>query len=310
MLRGRRRLARATLLAATALALAAGPAWQLVAPRAASAQRADRFAYSYEFADDVDRSSAVDLIRALGVAEDEGAALLIVRLDTPGGEIEATRKMIKAMIAAPVPVAVYVHPGGSRAGSAGFYLTMAADVAAMAPGTNIGSATPLILGAPPARGAAEERLRRDLQRKVLNDSVAFARTLAEDHDRNAALAERVVRDAVNVSATSALQLGLVDLVASDERDLVMALDGFQVKGRKAGALDTAELEVKPLVLAEEPAVAADEVDRSSFVRSLGVVVGVLVVTGVGGMMLARGSPFWRRRRWLYRRWRSSYRHRR
>jgi membrane-bound serine protease (ClpP class) len=129
-----------------------------------------------------------------------------------------------------MPVVVYVFPNGARAASAGLFITQAADVAAMAPETNIGSATPISLG-----GGEQDEV---LGRKVRNDAAAYVRALAEGHDRNGDLAARMVHRAVNVTATEALRRDLVDIVAADERDLVRQLDGFRVRGPKAQRLET------------------------------------------------------------------------
>jgi membrane-bound serine protease (ClpP class) len=129
-----------------------------------------------------------------------------------------------------MPVVVYVSPSGARAASAGLFVTQAADVAAMAPQTNIGSATPVQIGP----GDQNEVLGR----KVRNDAAAYVRALAAGHGRNADLAERMVRDAVNVTAAHAERAELIDAVARDERELLTKLDGFEVQGNKAQTLDT------------------------------------------------------------------------
>jgi len=146
--------------------------------------------------------------------------------------------MIGDLLAAPLPVVVYVAPDGARAGSAGVFITMASDVAAMAPQTNIGSASPIFVG---PQGPSE--MPRILYRKVLNDSAAYVRTLAEGHGRNANLAERMVRRATNVTASRARRERLVDVVAGNETELLKHLDGFRVKGGKAQVLHTAGLRV-------------------------------------------------------------------
>jgi membrane-bound serine protease (ClpP class) len=156
-----------------------------------------------------------------------------VRMDTPGGLDTSMRAIVKDLIASPVPVAVYVSPNGARAASAGLFVTEGADVAAMAPQTNIGSATPISIGPGPQDEV--------LGRKIRNDAAAYVRALAEGHGRNPDLAERMVRDAVNVTAVAALRQHLVDLVAPTEPDLLRRLDGFRVRGPKAGTLHTAGL---------------------------------------------------------------------
>jgi membrane-bound serine protease (ClpP class) len=217
----------------------------------------DGFAYAVELEGEIDNTRMHDLERVLAEAEKQGARLVILRLDTPGGELETTRAMTRALLAAPVPVVVYVAPDGARAGSAGVFLTMAADVAAMAPQTNIGSASPILIG---PDGVAEAP--PTLYRKIVNDAAAYVRTLAESHRRNAELAERMVRRATNVTAHEALREGLIDVVAQSDGALLARLDGFQVKGAKAQVLRTAGLRVVDLDLSaladgEDPDLGGD-----------------------------------------------------
>ncbi|MGH2980008.1 MAG: NfeD family protein [Solirubrobacterales bacterium] len=178
----------------------------------------------------INPASAGWVEQALDDAEADGADIVIFRLDTPGGLDDSTRDIVKDILAAPMPVVVYVSPNGARAASAGLFITQAADVAAMAPETNIGSATPISLG-----GGEQDEV---LGRKVRNDAAAYVRALAEGHGRNGDLAERMVRDAVNVTATEAQRRELIDVVAENERELVRELDGFRVRGPKAQRLET------------------------------------------------------------------------
>jgi membrane-bound serine protease (ClpP class) len=188
--------------------------------------------------------------RALRRAAADGATLVVIRLDTPGGLVSSTRDIIQSIVSSPVPVAVYVAPSGARAASAGTYIAYAANVAAMAPGTNIGAATPISLGGPaapaePERGkpaAGKDKADRDKapppktteERKVLNDAVAFIRSLAQMRGRNADWAERAVRDAATLTAQEALQQHVIDVVARDLPDLLSQLDGRSVR---VGAAD-------------------------------------------------------------------------
>jgi membrane-bound serine protease (ClpP class) len=144
--------------------------------------------------------------------------------------------MVKDIIAAPMPVVVYVSPDGARAASAGVFITEAADVAAMAPQTNIGSATPIQIG-PGDTGEV-------LGRKIENDAAAYARALASEHGRNGELAAETVTEARNVTAREALDEGLIDVIAVDEEELLAKLDGFRVEGPKAQRLDTAGLQIE------------------------------------------------------------------
>ena len=194
------------------------------------------FAYSLELSGEISPATAGWVDEALGDADEEGAELAIIRLDTPGGLDSSTRDIVKDIVSAPLPVVVYVSPDGARAASAGAYITQAADVAAMAPQTNIGSATPISIGP----GSEDEVLGR----KIRNDAAAYIRALASAHGRNATLAEDTVIEAVNVTADEALAANLIDAVASSERELLAELDGFRVQGPKAQALATAGLEIE------------------------------------------------------------------
>jgi membrane-bound serine protease (ClpP class) len=200
------------------------------------AQQERRIAYSFELSGTVDPATERWVAKALEEAEGAGAPLAIARLDTPGGLDSSMRSMVKDIVAAPMPVVVYVSPNGARAASAGLFVTQAADVAAMAPQTNIGSATPVQIGP----GEEDEVLGR----KVRNDAAAYVRALAEGHGRNPDLAERMVRSAANVTAQRARKAGLIDIVAQSEGELLRQLDGFEVRGPKAQTLDTQGLRIQ------------------------------------------------------------------
>jgi len=258
-----------------------------------------RFAYSIEITGEIGRGTSRDLKRALEDAKAKRAAVVILRLDTPGGLVSTTREMVTDIAAAPMPVIVYVYPSGGHAGSAGAMLTLAADAAAMAPGTNIGSATPVLIG-PPARGAAQERLLRDLQRKSLNDSVAFARSLAEEHGHNADLSARMVRDAANVSAARARHENVVDVVAPSERAVLRRLDGFRIKGRKAQRLRTAGLPIRRTSVELIDVDTGDDLDNSSLARSLAYIIGPFAAMMLALLALRRARPRYRRWRRLRR----------
>ena len=191
--------------------------------------------YSLELSGEISPATASWVDRALGDAADQHAPLAIIRLDTPGGLDASLRDIVKDILAAPMPVIVYVTPNGARAASAGVYITEAADVAAMAPQTNIGSATPISVG---PGGESDV-----LGRKITNDAAAYVRALAAGHGRNPDLAERMVRKAVNVTATEAKVAGLIDAIAPTQEALLRQLDGFRVRGPKAQTLETAGLAV-------------------------------------------------------------------
>ncbi|RMI02654.1 NfeD family protein [Stutzerimonas nitrititolerans] len=176
-------------------------------------------------------ASADYVIRGLQQAEQDAAQLVVLQLDTPGGLDDSMRAIIQAILASPVPVASYVSPSGARAASAGTYLLYASHVAAMAPGTNLGAATPVQLGAPtgapqPEKGESEQQAGGDaMSRKQVNDAAAYIRGLAQLRGRNAEWAEQAVREAVSLSASEALELKVIDYLAADLPGLLIQLDG-------------------------------------------------------------------------------------
>ena len=186
----------------------------LAAPAAADGEQVARL----ELTGVIDQVNAAFIEEALRVAADEGSAAAVIVIDSPGGELTSMDRMIKAILASEVPVIAWVAPEGARAGSAATFITLAADVAVMAPNTNIGAAS--VVGS----GGAE--LPETLAAKVTNDAVARIRSLAEAHDRNADWAESAVRDAASVSATDAVEMEppVVDFIASSVTSLLEEID--------------------------------------------------------------------------------------
>jgi membrane-bound serine protease (ClpP class) len=180
--------------------------------------------------------------RSIEQARARNAQLVIIRLDTPGGLVSATRDIVAAILASKVPVAVYVAPNGARAASAGTYIVYASHIAAMAPGTHIGAATPISLGAPPGvPGTPEpkdapkgERKDEDKapasasERKSLNDAVAYLRALAQLRDRDLDFADRAVRDAATMTAREAHDAKVIEVVAGSIEELLATIDGRSV----------------------------------------------------------------------------------
>jgi membrane-bound serine protease (ClpP class) len=191
-------------------------------------------------------ASADYLVRGMRKAAENGAPLVVIQLDTPGGLDTSMRQVIQAILASPVPVAVYVSPEGARAASAGTYILYAAHIAAMAPATTLGAATPVALGLPgierkpkqdeSSRGAdkaaggssAPSAPADAMTAKQVHDAAAFIRGLAQLRGRNAQWAERAVREAVSLTAGEALQSRVVDVVAKDLPDLFAQIDGRRV----------------------------------------------------------------------------------
>ncbi len=208
--------------------------------------------------------------RALAEADRRHSSVVILQMDTPGGLDTAMRDIIKAILASPVPVVGYVAPGGARAASAGTYILYASHVAAMAPATNLGAATPISIGgeqpsaapsAAPADNSKEDNSKDDKkpappaaqpatagERKAVNDAVAYIRALAQMRGRNADWAESAVRGGASLSANDALQQHVVDLIATDVPDLLKQLNGRKVQaaGREL-VLDTKDLVLERIV---------------------------------------------------------------
>jgi len=187
-------------------------------------------------------ASADHLLRSLDKAVSANASAVILRIDTPGGLDTAMRDMIKAILASPIPIVAHVAPSGARAASAGTYLLYASHVAAMASGTNLGAATPVQIGGTPGLpgmpGADEEQADGDagsapaaasaMERKIVNDAVAYIRSLAQLRGRNGDWAERAVREGASLASADALEAGVIDLLADSTADLLAQLDGRQV----------------------------------------------------------------------------------
>lgn len=210
-------------------------------------------------------AQAMHLEKSLQRAQTANAALVILRIDTPGGLDTSMRDMIKAILASPVPVVGFVAPEGARAASAGTFLLYACHVAAMAPATNLGAATPIPLGGGLPRPGARPAGEADSQdedtapesapadpadaagRKAVNDAVAYIRALAEKYGRNADWAEQAVRSGASLSSSEALAQNVIDLIAPDVNHLLAALDGrpLEVAGRKQ-TLSTADVRLQTL----------------------------------------------------------------
>jgi membrane-bound serine protease (ClpP class) len=239
-------------------------------------------------------------VRKLRDAGESGATLVVVTIDTPGGLDTAMRDMVQAILAADIPVVAYVAPSGARAASAGTFLVYASHVAAMAPATNLGAATPVQIGGPspgsspadgqpaPGEGEAKDGAARPAtgsatERKALNDSIAYIRGLAELRGRNVDWAEAAVREGASLPADEALAAGVVDLVATDLPELLKMLDGRKVKVHS----QEVELRTSGLVLREV------EPDWRTNLLSLVTnpnVAYLLMLIGIYGLLLEGYNP--------------------
>lgn len=175
--------------------------------------------------------SAKFIMQSLERAESAGAQALLIELDTPGGLLEATRDIVQAFLASKIPVIVYVSPSGARAGSAGVFITLAAHIAAMAPGTNIGAAHPVTIGGGglPGSGQPDSSQQSTMSEKMTNDAAAMIRSIAEERGRNINWADSSVRTSESITATDALKRNVIDLIAADIDTLLALANGRKVK---------------------------------------------------------------------------------
>ena len=198
-------------------------------------------------------ATADHMVRGLGQAQNANAEMVVLRIDTPGGLDVAMRDMIKAVLAARVPVIAYVSPSGARAASAGTYLLYSTHLAAMAPGTNLGAATPVQIGQPslPRLPQSEDEdgdsaatPATPMEHKIINDAVAYIQSLAQLHGRNAKWAEQAVREGASISAADALAAGVIEIIAATDADLLLQIDGREVVvGEASHLLDTQGLTI-------------------------------------------------------------------
>jgi membrane-bound serine protease (ClpP class) len=237
--------------------------------------------------------------RSLAAAGNDRSAVVILQMDTPGGLDTSMRDIIKAILASPVPVVSYVAPSGARAASAGTYILYASHLAAMAPATNLGAATPISIGGEPAtppvnpsddkkqdkkqKSPEEIPAGTASERKAVNDAVAYIRSLAQLRGRNAAWAEAAVRGAASLSANDALEQHVIDIVAKDVPDLLLQLQGRKVKAADHElVLDTRGLAVRSVV--------PDWRTRVLLVLTHPTIAYGLLLIGVYGLLLEGYNP--------------------
>ncbi len=205
-------------------------------------------------------------------ANDQIAAILIIELDTPGGLAESMRTIVKAILASKIPIAVYVAPSGARAASAGVMITMAADIAAMAPGTNIGAAHPVAGGG--------QEINKTMSEKVVNDMVAQARSVAEERGRNAAWVEKAIRESVSATETEALKKNVIDLIAKDTDELIRKINGRDIKNKAR------------LKLADAEKIVLSENLRDKILRTISDpnIAFILLMIGLAGLYFELSHP--------------------
>jgi membrane-bound serine protease (ClpP class) len=194
--------------------------------------------YIIEISGSINPGVAGFLERGINKASENSVSCIIIKIDTPGGLGESMREIVKAIFASKVPVVAYVAPSGARAASAGVMITIAADIAAMAPGTNIGAAHPV--------GAGGRDIGGKMSEKVTNDMVALVKSIAEKRGRNVKWVEKAVRESVSVTETEALKANVIDIVAKDMDDLIR-----QINGRKIANKGVLKLEHPKITMIEE-----------------------------------------------------------
>ena len=219
--------------------------------------------------------SAEYIVDSIKTTEKEAAQCLIIKLDTPGGLDTSMRQIIKEILNAQVPIIVYVAPAGARAASAGVLITMAAHVAAMAPGTNIGAAHPVSMGG--------EKMSREMSEKVENDAVAYIQSIATKRKRNLAWAEKAVRESVSIKADEALKINVIDLVSPNLDDLLQKLNGREVDidGKKV-ILATKGATVRELKMTLRGKILATLTDPN--------IAYILMMLGVAGLYFELAHP--------------------
>ena len=242
--------------------------------------------------DAIGPASSDYLIRSLNNAQLNDAELVVIKMDTPGGLDTSMRDIIQAILASPVPVATYVYPKGARAASAGTYILYASHIAAMAPATNLGAATPVQIGMPsvpigpqdaeePGQQGGPSPTTMDL--KVTNDAIAYIRGLAELRGRNVEWAEAAVRDAATLPSRDALDENVIDIVAIDLNDLLMQVDGRNVE------VNNVEVQISTL---GKPVYVKDPDWRTEFLKVITNpnLVLILGMIGIYGIILEFYNP--------------------
>ena len=226
--------------------------------------------------DNVIHPITIDIIdHALTQARDQHADLVLIRLNTPGGLVEATREIVGKIVDSEVPVVAYVTPSGARAASAGFFLLEAADVAAMAPGTNTGAASVVMLGS---------EMDPVMRKKVENDTTAALRTIVEKRGRNVELAEKTVIEAVAFTEKEALENNLIDLVADGQQDLLAKLNGREVRRFHGGTVK--------LALEAPEVIDYRRTVRERFIQAIANpnIAFIILILGAAGIYLEFSSP--------------------
>lgn len=251
----------------------------------ASTGRAEETAHVINIEGAIGPALEAHLSRGFEEARTAGADLIILRIDTPGGLVTSTRGIIKTILSSDIPVVGFVAPSGSRAASAGAYILLSCHIAVMAPGTNVGSATPVALGGTPGGTdpAPPDSDHPDLEDKIINDAKAYMRALAEMRGRPAAAAEKFVSEALNFTAEEALKEGLIDLIATNTRDMLNKIDGRTI------SLEGADIAIasSTMDVVEFQATWRDEL--LGFITNPNVAY-LLLIIGIYGLVIEFSNP--------------------
>jgi membrane-bound serine protease (ClpP class) len=233
--------------------------------------------YTIEVDGIINPATAKFIIDSIDEATQQGAQCLIIQLDTPGGLMESMRIIVKKELASTIPIVVYVAPGGARAASAGVFVTMAANIAVMAPGTHIGAAHPVTLGG----GEAKES--KTMTEKIVNDTVAFIKNIAKSRGRKADWGEKAVVKSVSITDEEAVKLNVVDFIAPDIPTLLAKIDGRVVKlDGVTRTLHTKGVQPKPIQMSWR--------DKLLDIISNPTIAYILLMLGIYGIFFELSSP--------------------
>ena len=225
--------------------------------------------------------------RSLRTAVDENVDLVILQIDTPGGLDQSMRGIVRSILSSDIPIISYVYPSGSRAASAGTYILYASPIAAMAPATNLGAATPVKIGGLPELPSADEDPQEKdpdaLEKKIVNDSAAYIKSLAKRYGRNEIWAEQAVREGVSLTAAEALEKNVIDFVTNDISSLLQQIDGRELKlANTTVTLDTSDMSIERI----EP----DWRTRLLSVITDPNIAYILMLVGIYGLIFEFASP--------------------
>jgi membrane-bound serine protease (ClpP class) len=224
-------------------------------------------------------ATASYISRSIEEARAQNAQCLVIQLNTPGGLLDSTQKIVQSFLGSPVPVVIYVAPTGATATSAGCFITIAASVAAMAPATTIGAAHPVSIGGFPSGG--EQKTDETMKQKLENFSVSYIETIAGKRQRNIEWAKSAVKESASITAEKALQLKVIDLIASDTSDLLQKLNGRMVDGK---ALKTAGAEVAEIKMS-----ASEHVFQKLWRPEVMFILMLIAIYGIIGELTTPGA---------------------